>query len=133
MKERPSPLRFILYLLSGLFMAPGMLCWGQVPPNVQTDIFLPAPRELTQHLSRARKAIDEEEYGEAVLHLDEEEFDLTPGMVAFIPGGVGHSLDNKSETEDFVLLTFWEDAKFNGVHHARIKAWGTSFKTIDED
>ena len=71
--------------------------------------------------------------GEAVLHLDEEEFDLTPGMVVFIPGGVEHSLDNKSETEDFVLLTFWEDAKFNGVHHARIKAWGTSFKTIDED
>jgi hypothetical protein len=27
----------------------------------------------------------------------------------------------------------WEKAEYNGVHHARIKAWGTSFKTIDED
>ncbi|MBI84762.1 MAG: hypothetical protein CMJ81_16330 [Planctomycetaceae bacterium] len=71
--------------------------------------------------------------GEAVLHLDDEEYDLKPGTVVFIPGGVRHSLDNKSETEDFVLLTLWEDANSNGVHHLRRKAWGTSFKTIDED
>ena len=71
--------------------------------------------------------------GEAVLHLDDESFDFTSGMVASIPGGVRHSLDNKSDTEDFVLLTFWEKADYNGMHHARIKAWGTSFKTIDED
>ena len=71
--------------------------------------------------------------GEAILHLDDEEYDLKPGTVVFIPGGVRHSLDNKSETEDFVLLTLWEDANSNGVHHLRRKAWGTSFKTIDED
>ena len=71
--------------------------------------------------------------GEAVLYLDDEPHDLKPGMVAFIPGGVKHSLDNTSETEDFVLLTMWEKAEYNGVHHARLKAWGTSFKTIDED
>ena len=68
-KERPGLLQVILYTLSGLFIAQGIPCWAQVSPNGQTDIFLPAPRELTQHLSRARKAIDEEEYGEAVLHL----------------------------------------------------------------
>ena len=70
--------------------------------------------------------------GEAVLHLDDEQFDLTPGMVAFIPGGVRHSLDNKSDTDEFVLLTLWEKAEYNGMHHKRIAAWGTSFKTIDE-
>jgi quercetin dioxygenase-like cupin family protein len=70
--------------------------------------------------------------GEAVLHLGDESFDFKPGMVAFIPGGTRHALDNKSDTEDFVLLTFWEKADYNGVHHERIKAWGTSFKTIDE-
>ena len=70
--------------------------------------------------------------GEAVLHLDDERRDLKPGTVAFIPGGVRHSLDNKSETEDFVLLTLWEKADYNGVHHMRIEAWGTSFRTVDE-
>ena len=70
--------------------------------------------------------------GEAVLYLDDEPHELKPGTVVFIPGGVKHSLDNKSETEDFVLLTMWEKADYNGVHHARVKAWGTSFKTVDE-
>lgn len=71
--------------------------------------------------------------GEAILHLDGEQHDFKAGMVAVIPGGVRHSLDNKSDTDDFVLLTFWQKADFNGVHHLRLKAWGTSFKTIDED
>ena len=71
--------------------------------------------------------------GEAILHLDDEEYDLKPGTVVFIPGGVNHSLDNKSETEDFVLLTLWQDANSNPTHHNRLKAWGASFKTIDGD
>ena len=71
--------------------------------------------------------------GEAILHMDDEEYDLKPGTVVFIPGGVKHSVDNKSETEDFVLLTLWEDANSNPMHHTRLKAWGASFKTIDED
>jgi oxalate decarboxylase/phosphoglucose isomerase-like protein (cupin superfamily) len=59
-----------------------------------------------------------------VLYLDDEPRDLKPGIVVFIPGGVKHSLDNTSATEDFVLLTMWEKAEYNGVHHARVKAWG---------
>lgn len=70
--------------------------------------------------------------GEAILYLDDEPYDLKPGTVVFIPAGTKHALDNKSQTEDFVLLTLWEKADYNGVHHARIKAWGTSFKTVDE-
>ena len=71
--------------------------------------------------------------GEAVLHLGEELIDIKPGSVVYIPAGVFHALDNKSQTDDFVLLTFWEDANDNEVYHERIKAWGKSFKTINED
>jgi quercetin dioxygenase-like cupin family protein len=71
--------------------------------------------------------------GEAVLHLGEEKVDIKPGSLVYIPAGVFHSLDNKSQTDDFVLLTLWEDTKYNEVYHARIKAWGKSFKTIYED
>ncbi|NLA52470.1 MAG: cupin domain-containing protein [Clostridiales bacterium] len=71
--------------------------------------------------------------GEAVLHLGDELIDIKPGSLVFIPAGVFHSLDNKSKTEDFVLLTIWEDTKYNEVYHARLKAWGKSFKTIYEN
>jgi mannose-6-phosphate isomerase-like protein (cupin superfamily) len=71
--------------------------------------------------------------GEAVLHLDNETLDIGPGCLVFIPAGVFHSLDNKSETEDFILLTLWQRASSNEVWHARMKAWGKSFKTIEEE
>ena len=71
--------------------------------------------------------------GEAVLYLGEEKTDIKAGSLAYIPAGVFHALDNKSQTEDFVLLTLWEEAEQNELYHARIKAWGKSFKTIDED
>ena len=71
--------------------------------------------------------------GEAVIHLDNETQDIKPGSIVFIPAGVFHSLDNKSATEDFVILTFWINASDNEVYNMRIKAWGKSFKTIYED
>jgi mannose-6-phosphate isomerase-like protein (cupin superfamily) len=71
--------------------------------------------------------------GEAVLHLDDETFEIGPGSLVFIPAGVFHSLDNRSATEDFVLLTLWQRASFNEVWHIRMQAWGKSFKTVDED
>jgi mannose-6-phosphate isomerase-like protein (cupin superfamily) len=71
--------------------------------------------------------------GEAVIHLDDKTFDIKAGSVVFIPGGVFHSLDNKSETEDFVLLTFWMKAEDNEVYNLRMQKWGKSFKTIYED
>ena len=45
--------------------------------------------------------------GEATLHMDGEDYDLSPGSVVFIPWGTFHALENKSETEDFVVLTIW--------------------------
>jgi mannose-6-phosphate isomerase-like protein (cupin superfamily) len=71
--------------------------------------------------------------GEAVLHLDEDVYNIKPGSVAFIPAGVFHYIDNKSKTEDFVILTFWENANDNEVYNVRLKEWGKSFKTIYED
>jgi quercetin dioxygenase-like cupin family protein len=71
--------------------------------------------------------------GEAWLYLGEETFDIKPGSLVFIPAGTFHSLDNKSETEDFVLLTFWRRAEDNEVWQMRKKAWGKTFKTIDEE
>ena len=71
--------------------------------------------------------------GEAVLHLGEEKMEIGPGSLVYIPAGVFHALENKSQTEEFVLLTLWEDVEHNEVYHARVEAWGKSFKTIHED
>ena len=70
--------------------------------------------------------------GKAWLRLDDEVFDIQPGSLIFIPGGVFHSLENKSQTEEFVLLTLWQRADSNEMWHTRLKAWGTTFKTINE-
>lgn len=71
--------------------------------------------------------------GEGVLHLGENKYDIKPGSVVFIPGGLFHSLDNKSKMEDLVILTFWMNASDNEVYNMRMKAWGKSFKTIYEE
>ncbi len=71
--------------------------------------------------------------GEAILTLGEEKFDIKPGSLVYIPAGVFHALENKSQTEPFVLITLWEEAKYNHLYNERVKAWGKSFKTIDED
>lgn len=71
--------------------------------------------------------------GEAVLILGGERIDIKSGSLAYIPAGCHHALENKSQTEDFVLLTLWENTEHNEVYHARVKAWGKSFKTINEE
>lgn len=71
--------------------------------------------------------------GEATIYLDQEPRAIKAGSVIFIPGGVHHYLVNRSTTEDFVILTFWLNAEDNEVYNVRVKAWGKSFKTIDED
>jgi quercetin dioxygenase-like cupin family protein len=71
--------------------------------------------------------------GEAALGLDDQIHDIQAGDLVFIPAGVFHALENKSQSQDFILLTFWERAEDNEVWHARLKAWGKTFKTIDEE
>jgi hypothetical protein len=31
------------------------------------------------------------------------------------------------------ILTFWRDWRFNDAYEERLKQWGKSFKTIDEE
>ena len=74
--------------------------------------------------------------GEAILHMDGEDYDLKPGSVVFIPWGTFHALENKSRTEDFVLFTVWTQTPEPGgneVYDMRLEAWGTSYRTAGED
>lgn len=45
--------------------------------------------------------------GEAILHMSGDDYDISAGTIVFIPGGTFHALENKSDKEDFVLLTIW--------------------------
>ena len=71
--------------------------------------------------------------GEALLHLNNEIFTISPGSLVFIPAGTFHSLENKSENEDFVLLTLWQRAEDNEVWEMRKQAWGKTYKAFDEE
>lgn len=70
--------------------------------------------------------------GEGILHDGSADYDLTPGTLVFIPPGVKHSVSNKNERVDFVILTIWKSVEGNDVYDQRVKAWGSSFKTIHD-
>ncbi|MBR2617120.1 MAG: cupin domain-containing protein [Clostridia bacterium] len=71
--------------------------------------------------------------GKGKLKLGEDIVDIKGGQVVFIPAGCFHALDNRESQEDMCLLTFWRDWRFNDAYEERIKQWGKSFKTVDED
>ena len=71
--------------------------------------------------------------GKGKLKLGEDLVDIKGGQVVFIPAGCFHALDNRESQEDMCLLTFWRDWRFNDAYEERIKQWGKSFKTVDED
>lgn len=71
--------------------------------------------------------------GHGKLKLDDKTVDVVPNQVVFIPAGVFHALDNSDSNEDMTILTFWKDYRFNDAYEERIKQWGKSFKTVDED
>jgi mannose-6-phosphate isomerase-like protein (cupin superfamily) len=85
-----------------------------------------------------REPYDEVYYvlrGRAILHLGDETYDIDKDTIVFIPGGTFHSLANKSQAEDFVLLTIWHthpEKGVNEVYDLRKEAWGKSFRTIGE-
>jgi len=71
--------------------------------------------------------------GEATLRMDDVDHDLEKDMVVFIPAGTFHALINKSQTEDFVILTIWPgtpEPGANEVYDLRKEAWGTSYQEI---
>ena len=72
--------------------------------------------------------------GSAKLNLDNVEYDIEKGSVVFIPGGAFHALVNKSQTEDFEIITVWAGTPrpgANEVYDLRKKAWGTTYREID--
>ena len=71
--------------------------------------------------------------GKGKLQLDEEIIDVAGGQVVFIPAGCFHALDNSQSDEDMCILTFWRDWRYNDAYETRVKLWGKSFKTIDEE
>jgi mannose-6-phosphate isomerase-like protein (cupin superfamily) len=71
--------------------------------------------------------------GEAVLHMDDVDYDIEKDTVVFIPGGTVHSLTNKSKTEDFVIITVWPgvpEPGVNGVYDMRKEAWGKTYREV---
>jgi mannose-6-phosphate isomerase-like protein (cupin superfamily) len=71
--------------------------------------------------------------GKGKLQLDDKIVDVAGGQVIFIPAGCFHALDNRASDEDLCILTFWRDWRFNDAYEERIRQWGTSFKTVDEE
>ena len=71
--------------------------------------------------------------GHGKLQLDDQIVDVAPDQVIFIPAGCFHALDNSGSSEDMCILTFWRDWRFNEAYTERIRQWGTSFKTVDEN
>ena len=71
--------------------------------------------------------------GKGKLALDDKIVDVEGGQVIFIPAGCFHALDNRESNEDMCILTFWRDWRFNDAYETRVKLWGKSFKTVDED
>ena len=71
--------------------------------------------------------------GQALLVLDGVEHIIEKDTIVFIPGGTPHSLCNKSETEDYVMLSIWPLQPEPGAHElydTRKKMWGTSFRKL---
>lgn len=72
--------------------------------------------------------------GHADLDMAGEHYDLKPGSVVFIPGGTFHALTNKSETEDFELITVWPGQPAPGaneMYDLRKEAWGTTYREVE--
>ena len=71
--------------------------------------------------------------GKGKLALNDDVVDVYAGQVIFIPAGCFNALDNSESDEEMTILTFWRDYRFNEAYAERVKQWGKSFKTIDED
>jgi quercetin dioxygenase-like cupin family protein len=64
--------------------------------------------------------------------LDSDCVHVKPGDVIVIPPGVFHWIDNRMNTEPFVLHTYWHRQEDNGMYYSRLEAWGTPVKRSDE-
>lgn len=70
--------------------------------------------------------------GKANVYLNGKPVVMKPGTLIYIPGGTYHYIVNRSKRTPFTLLTIWADEADNETHAARLKAWGTSYRTVSE-
>ena len=61
-----------------------------------------------------------------------ESYDVAAHIVAYIPAGMDHQLDNTGDTplEMLTMMPFHPDPGANPLYDARKHAWGTSFKLV---
>ena len=71
--------------------------------------------------------------GHGKCKLGEKTIEVHPDQVIFIPAGCFHALDNRESSEELKILTFWRDWRQNDAYEERLKQWGKSYKTVDED
>ena len=89
---------FLTMFLATVFTVPFTSDLGAQEPTA--NVFLPAPRVVKQHLSRAKKAIDDEQFSDAVSHLgtiltETFEEEVLPGTTA--EAAQGESEDNQEK------------------------------------
>ena len=73
--------------------------------------------------------------GNATLDLGDDNFEIKPGSVVFIPGGTFHAIHNEHSAEDLELITVWPGQPAPGVNEiydTRKSEWGTTYRESDE-
>ncbi len=105
---------FLLFL--GAFITSGT-AFSQ--DNV-TNVFLPAPRILKQQLGRAKRAIDEENYSDAVTFLGQilthsGEIEPMEAVEDANNDAVGQLEDSEAESQDFFIEPDEEDGTFRSI------------------
>ena len=73
--------------------------------------------------------------GNARLDLGNDNFEIKPGSVVFIPGGTFHAIHNEHSAEDLELITIWPGQPAPGVNEIydmRKSEWGTTYRESDE-
>ena len=72
-------------------------------------------------------------HGRVSLGSPPEDFEISPEMVVFIPGGTRHALLNTG-AEDLVLITMMPHEMKPGVntlYDERLRVWGTGFRLVE--
>lgn len=106
--------------------------------NVQINMGIIAPG--AKHSDHSHGQEYDEVYliqrGRALVRLDGVEHELEAGDAVFIPGGAMHAIANRSDSEELVIFTVWPrlpEPGANPVYDQRLREWGKSYKTVDED
>ena len=59
---------------------------------------------------------------------EETRYEVKPGDLMYIPGGLLHWIDNRACDEEFVIITLWPRQEQNEMYFVRKEAWGNCFR-----